>query len=586
MKRWSAVAIALASVAALYLTSREATPPPNAPPAQTVPTYDFEFDATTSAPQDLGPAPSVLSGRTRLKGVLSIEFAGSTRVLKLVRVDEIELKVGEQARADVSALRLALEGHRARWQLGEADRLTGVTVDEGAPPLYENLALTLSGELQAERRTEASWTTTERTARGVAEVEYRREASRILKTRRTYSELTGLGAARRVETLNAVSEFDFDEAGTLQTVLATEKLTARGAGETVARSEVTLRVRRRAEEVAREPAPRFAEASRMPGEAVQPADAARQHLEQRIDGLTPEDLLAGIDRLAALGDSPDRLRFAVRATGLLRAQPQLATALGERAAKATGSAERGFVLDLLVGGGTPEAQAALRAAVSSPAALADRERVTQFARLGLVEHPTPETVAFVEDAWQRADGKDRRDRALVVGALAASVQRDGDPARAEALGRQLAEALATAKDERDTLASLRALGNAGLDAQVSRVVRETSNPSPPVRAVAAFALRKTRTVEARRALSSLTEDPALEVQRSAFHGLGTLSEFEADALSARVTHINAATELVTALAPFVGRKSVAEALAVLAKRPGLEPQVRERIRTLLEEAPR
>ena len=584
MKRLVAVAVVLAAGVALWAL-RPAEPVAAEPPApRAVPLYDFEFDATTTAPQGLGPTASMLSGRTRLTGQFSLETSGSTRELRLVRLDEIELKVGEQAKTGAAVLRAALEGHRARWQVGEGDVLQGVTVDVGAPPLFENLVLTVIGELQLERRSEAAWSTTERTARGVAEVDYSRDGTRVTKTRRTYSELTGLGASTRLDSLAAKAMFELDDEGVLRSAEVTEKLSASGADAQTATSEVRFTVHRGDTTAVAEPVASFTGTSRLPGQAVQPTDAARQHLTQRINGLTATELTEGISRLAALGDSPDRLQFAIRATGLLRAQPELATPLGERAALTKDSAERGFVLDLLAGAGTPEAQAAMRTAVVSPLALADRERVTQFARLALVEHPTPETVAFVEDAWQRAEGKDRRDRALVVGAIAAAVQRDGELARAEALGQQLAEALASAKEERDTLALLRALGNSGLDSQVNRVVRETSNPSVTVRSVAAFALRKMQAPEARRTLVSLTEDPAIEVQRSAFHGLGKLSVAEAEELSARSPRISATNELISALAPFAARRPVRDAFIAMAKRPGLEPQARERLRTLVEEA--
>jgi len=568
-----------------YWAFRPSEPVAVAPAApRGVPLYDFEFDATTTAPQGLGPTASMLSGRTRLKGQFSLETSGSTRELRLVRLDEIELKVGEKTKTEAAVLRAALEGHRARWQFSDGDRLQGVTVDVGAPPLFENLALTLTGELQLERRSEATWSTTERTGRGVADVDYSRDGKRVTKTRRTYSELTGLGAATRLDSLASKATFELDDEDVGGRAGVTGSVGAGGAERQTATRGGGLPVHRRDTTAIAEPVAGFTETSRLPGQPVQPTDAAQQHLAQRINGLTATELTDGILRLAALGDSPDRLQFAIRATGLLRAQPELAVPLGERAALAKDSAQRGFVLDLLAGAGTPEAQAAMRATVVSPLALADRERVTQFARLALVEHPTPETVAFVEDAWQRAEGKDKRDRALVVGAVAAAMKTDGELARAEALGQQLAAALASAKEERDTLALVRALGNAGLDSQARHVIRETTSPSVTVRSVAAFALRKIEAQEARRTLLSLTEDPAIEVQRSAFHGLGKLSVAEAEELSARSARISATTELISALAPFASRLPVRDAFTELAKRPGLEPQARERIRTMLEEA--
>ncbi len=561
--------------------------------------YRFRWETTTRAPQAMsGAGASVVEGRTALEGVLTLgATAGDARTLELqlprLEVVEVQLLSGAKA-AEGAPLKAALEGRRAWLALGEHGALTGVTTEAGAAPLFANLALALAGELQHERRPAPEWTSRERTARGLAEVRYRWAAAGaqtvLFKERVRYVELAGLGASKTPGALESRAELRFDEQGVLRQLSMSETLEARGAAAEPARSTVRLTLEwegAQAQLVAARPA--ALEAPRLPGQSLQPADARLQHLAQRVDGLTPAELTESIDRFVALGSLPDQPRFLIRATGLLQQQPALAAPLGVRAAATASSSERAFVLDLLAGAGTPEAQAALRSAVGSAGALADRERVTQFARLALVEHPTPETVAFVEQAFTTASGKERLDRALVLGAVAHALHTHGEPERAQELGARLAEGLAAAATPKETAAYLRALGNAGLEAHVPQVIARLSSAEPLVRSVAAYALRKTRVPAARQALLGLVGDASADVQRNALHALDGLEGLpEAAAISAQVrrgvTAPRAASDVVTALAPFAGDAAVRAALQQLAAAPESEAQLRERVRTLLEEA--
>jgi hypothetical protein len=558
--------------------------------------YRFRWETTTRAPQAMGAAgASVVEGRTLLEGELSLgAFAGDARTveLRLPRLDRVEVQLLSGAKgASGSALEAALVGPRAWLALDEHGALTGVTTETGAAPLFANLALALAGELQHERREAAEWTSHERTTRGLAEVRYRWAAEdRLLKQRVRYVEVVGLGASTSPGAIESSGELRFDGRGVLRQLSLAETFAASGGGAEPARSTVRLSLEwhgEQTEPIAARPA--TVEAPRLPGQSIEPADARVQHLAQRVDGLTPAQLTEGIDRFVAVGQLPDQPRFLIRATGLLQQRPELAAPLGARAAGTASSSERAFVLDLLAGAGTPEAQAALRGAVMSSAALADRERVTQFARLALVEHPTPETVAFVDQAFTSATGKERLDRALVLGAVAHALQAQGEPERAQQLGLKLVEGLAAAATPKETAAYLRALGNAGLEAHVPLVMSRLSDGDPLVRSVAASALRKTRVPAARQALLGAVGDASADVQRSALHALGRLEGVpEAVAVAGHVRRgviaLRAASDAVTVLAPFASDGAVRAALQQLAAMPGSEAQLRERVRTLLEEA--
>ncbi|MDP3231946.1 MAG: HEAT repeat domain-containing protein [Myxococcales bacterium] len=615
MRRWHVMASAgllgLLAAVGWYLSARSpvpveasaarvATSPAVEAPSKAAVRYRFRWETTTRAPQAMsGAGPSVLEGRTMLAGLLSLgATAGDPRTLELQlpRLEGVEVQLLSGAKRDnAPLLKAALEGRRAWLSLDEHGSLTGVTTEVGAAPLFANLALALAGELQHEHRPAPEWTSREHTARGLAEVHYQWVTEgpgpgRLLrKDRVRYLELVGLGAATSLSALDGHAELRFDERGVLRQLSVRETLEAVGAAAEPTRSTVRLTLEWDGEQpgvVAARPA--VVEAGRLPGQVIQPHDAAAQHLAQRVAGLTPAQLTEGIDRFVAMGSLPDQPLFVIRATGLLQQQPALAAPLGLRAGATASSSERAFVLDLLAGAGTPEAQAALRAAVVSASAVADRERVTQFARLAFIENPTPETVAFVDDAFTTATGKERLDRALVLGAVANALQTHGEPERALQLGTKLVQGLEAAATTKETTAYLRALGNAGLEVQVPRVVARLSHPEPMVRSVAAYALRKTRVPAARQVLLGAVGDSSAEVQRNALHALDRLDRSEAVAVAAQVNRgavaPRAANDVVTALSPFAGDAAVGAALRRLADAPGSEAQLRERVRTLIEEA--
>ena len=84
---------------------------------------------------------------------------------------------------------------------------------------------------------------------------------------------------------------------------------------------------------------------------------------------------------------------------------------------------RAFICDLLSSAGTPEAQAALRDALGSDAALSDPERYpAMLQRFSFVMKPTPETTTFLETQMAAGKGVDRLAAAHSLGAAARPVQ--------------------------------------------------------------------------------------------------------------------------------------------------------------------
>lgn len=88
------------------------------------------------------------------------------------------------------------------------------------------------------------------------------------------------------------------------------------------------------------------------------------------------------------------------------------------------------------------------------------------------------------------------------------------------------EALLLAELAADVDGAIRALGNAGFERHVDKIVARKSDTREDVRASVAAALRKTRVPRATRALLELSNDPGIIVQRTAYQ---SLSEHPLDA---------------------------------------------------------
>jgi hypothetical protein len=314
--------------------------------------------------------------------------------------------------------------------------------------------------------------------------------------------------------------------------------------------------------------------------AIALAGDERSTLAKKVDGLTRIELYEGL-----AGAVADENRWLWRASGLVEQDPSLAAELGDRVAAGELAGQRAeLALDLLAAAGTPEAQAALRVALASPAVRAARNYDLMVQRVSLVAHPTPETARFASELY-RASGS--VPTAYALGAVARHLAESGDATGATRYTTQLSEALARSDAPREQAALLGALGNAADPSRVPLVVRFATSDVATVRAATARALRDTDTPIARAELHALFADPTTAVQHQAIEALRkhALGATDLGTLAAHVDTLHGGNEdgLVT-LAAAHGAAGTG-LLRAIAARPSTFPELRARIATLLERSP-
>lgn len=534
---------------------------------------------------------AVLAGVTALDADLELrgygEHDGLTVLgLRLTRLGEAKLVLfGSPALQDRAALEAALVGPEALLFLlpsGDVQRLA--VPREGN--VFASLVQTIVGEVQWPLRAGPRWTLLEATARGRAETRFERGAVTLTKQRVRYPLLNGLGAALASPELNARATLTLSPEHQLVAADTAEDLAGLTADGRRATSRLSLKVTARGTTTFSPAALPRAEQTLALDEKQAPADAQQQLLSQRIAGLSAEELFDGVAQLGASGVLPDLGAFVARASGLLLSRPELCARLAEHASQPGLSArEREFSLELLAAAGSPEAQAAMRAILSSDE-VADPQRRQRFLRLSLLKRPTIETVRFVDDEWRRAAGQDQQTLALVLGSVAGELART-EPQLAQASLTELAHALERASGGRDQQHLLAALGNAGSEAHVDDVLRWVNHPDPDLRWAALDALRATPTPAARAAMLRATTDANARVAEYAVGRLGewqpTVAEREAIVAAMRSGRLpwRAAHTVVTALAPYVSEPQVRALFEWLRGQAAVDPSVWRRIDSLL-----
>lgn len=565
-------------------------------------TFHWRLAWASSAALTVDPGKGALAfeGTSRVEGVLRARGLGPSDghhavAFSLLEASLLEVTLNGQSARDPAGLKAALVGHEAVALFDDAGALVAVRFLPDAEPLFQTFLQSLLGDAQQVVQPGARWTAAESTVRGTATVEYSVEGARLHRRRSRYDALVGLGRDAVPTSLTSSGEATFDARGGWATVTLTERLLAQTPdGRTqVAAVHLSLVPTEPVEAAAEAPQALLSRVSspQDAGAVTPPRTAAQQMLAQRIDGLTPTQLMEGLGRFGTLPASTEKHRFALRATGLMLAHPELC---GEVATQLAGEGldreTRAFGLQLLAATGTPEAQAAMRAFLSSPAIAQSEHRGWLTVQLGLLERPTAETVAFTQGAFAEGTGTTKYDAALALGATAGAHERQGGGLQTGL--DDLARALDETRDEPRQVALLRSLGNAGAERLLPAVLARTEARSPAVRRAAADALRKTPTPTARQALERLATDADVGVQRQA---LATLAEFPFEAETVERLHagvragrLGPATSgaLVSFLAPHVDAAPGARALlADLLSRPVPDPSIHTRIRSLLGDLP-
>lgn len=577
---------------AWWLTRPAPAAPPAHAPVSTGSERTWRVSVRGHAELPLAPSKPAVPSDVVTTGVLRVRGYGADANgfqqlgLSLASLDEATMTLGSTpAMQDRAALEAALTGGEAVLTLRPEGDLVDLDFTPGSHNVFRSFAQTVAGELQLPVRDGASWTLLDTTLRGKAEATYARTATGFHRARTRYAKLTAFGDGLRDVTVAAETSWVTSAAG-LQSVRSTEVLegvTPDGVP-VVSTLELTLEPLGAVPLVAALPTQLD---DSEPGRIDRPADMREQFLAQRVDGLTPQQLMEGV-MVHGTGASPQAIaEFLPRASGLLLQQPELCAVLAERAKNArTPVSERTFALEVLAAAGSPEAQAAMRDILSSDAMRADPNRRERFQRLSLLVRPTKETVAFVDDAWRQGTPDERRTLSLVLGATAGQLARSGDEAAASPFVTELSQALRSASDAKEREYLVGALGNVGLEQSVPDVVAALEDSNAAMRTQAVLALRKTPVPEARRAVTQALQDPEVSVQAAALEVLlrwtpdaaeraALVEGLRSGRLSPALGH-----QVLNALAPFAGEPDVRAALAWLSTQPAADPSLQRRARVL------
>jgi hypothetical protein len=255
------------------------------------------------------------------------------------------------------------------------------------------------------------------------------------------------------------------------------------------------------------PADLHAWASRDPSAPPDREEAQRAFAQQMAQDMTLGEIRGALVALE-VGSIPPR-RFMSKAAGLLRGWPETAHALLEPGRALEGNASRQLVFDILVAGGTTEAQAVMRELFAHALEEDWPELPLLVNRFGFLERPEPETVTFVVEveAAARARGHDplARSSLYTFGSLARQLEYD-DPWAAASLHARLIEAFEEATVSESRVAAIAGLGNAGRPSDRARLLPLLHDPDDFVRAFTAGALRHMGDAEVEAALLRLLAD--------------------------------------------------------------------------------
>ncbi len=500
-------------------------------------TADTQGQVAESADQ----GPTLLALRAAIEGEIALERVGGGErgarlALSYTRIDKYAFSMqGNDSRASAAELARALVGKTAYLDVDERGRIESISyaedADNGQRIALRSLALELNYTLP--EAAAESWTAEEEGSLGRARVQYQKGASTLLREPLRYTRLDAAvePALAGAQELKGGAELALDGAGVPLSIDDSEtvRYTRRGEGKPAVDATWSFKLRRTGvappgRQVAR------ASAAQPLGEPV--ADPGRrERMDRRMaEGVSLDTALSRVDAFAAGAKMPhDQL---VKIGAWLRLHPEEMPRLVEKFEEPA-MQRRGHeaVLDVLVACGSPQAQKAMREALSSDAAkAAPQELFGLVQRFSFLGAPDAESVRFLEESY--AGARAAQNRTFAEGALVAlgsTVRQNANrnPALAsEANGRVLSEL--GGGDLAMQRAALAALGNAAQPQNVSIIASYANDADGLTRTEAARALRSVDSPEARNALLQLAADPDALVAGSAFDSLTQQSLGDSD----------------------------------------------------------
>jgi HEAT repeat protein len=254
-------------------------------------------------------------------------------------------------------------------------------------------------------------------------------------------------------------------------------------------------------------------------------DLAATEVEERIEDKMQREQLKNEtwDTLWAKAQDPtvNEPEVFLQLRALFKLHPEECKKAAEALARLGSNKDTSFMLltNALAATGTPEAQAALRAAIDGSTGKRDNQQV-MVAELGMLIHPEQETEAYARDVVaHHIDGETRNVAQLALGSMASALA-EADPQRADALVGEALQRAHDAKSLDERVTALHALGNTSSPRAFDALRAAASDPDYRVRTTAAAALRYIVGDEAEHLLLGLAvRDPEHAVRAEAVSSL-------------------------------------------------------------------
>lgn len=537
--------------------------------------------------------------------VEAVHGSEATVVLSFTDVRRQKLEVlGAAAFPDREHAKQALVGRQAKIRIGTDGRSREVAFEAGTPDVFMNIvqwvvaqsSLSLAPSAQG-----AAWESTERGPFGMSRVLYSRRGAGLERVRSEYVSFDAFAnstdSALHVRELSGKSSL-LVRGGKLENVLTEERLRVDGAaGTRELEGSVRFELRLvRVDRGAAAPARVAYGPAESAGEPVVGPETLAKLLEQRVAGMTREDLLRDLQQFGAGGVLPAHTRWLWRATGLLKQDPALASELSRIALQHSATDKtKSLVMDLLASVGHADAQRAMRQILDAPSLARSPVRAALVQRISFLEHPSRETVGAAWAAYEA--GKDSGFQDLAVAsahALAASAgaaRMSGDEVLAGEIVSELGRQIAAAPDRETQAHLLGALTNARGDEVLAIAKPYAGSEEVALREASAEALRNVHSAESTALLLELIGDSAFPVQSSALASLGTrpLRSSEFRRIQSWLAEGKLGTRLEGALLSLVQSSvgSVPEATSIarsIAEHPAASAATRARARAMLDQA--
>jgi len=545
--------------------------------------HRFAFTYTQQVKADAMPTPTgpgvqqnasaVLGGDVALAGHFTLEGRSAPRgdgaaelLMRFEGLSQHRFNLqGQSLLPDAETVQAQLLGEAALVKMSARGEVQEISFGEQAHPMFERLVqLVLSESQLSLEPVDRTWQREERGLHGHALTDYdlrSKDAQRavVQKRRTSYQELQALplheGELRQqlVYQLSA----QISRQGMLESLRGEERLTASSGGRDLLALHSSLTIKHVGSAPGGQATASAFSKRRALGEIGLSEEVERKELRERAEGLTREQMKADLERFGFGAQMPDHNKWLWRSAALIRLEPELVDDLVEFfQSKKIRHEGRALALDLLVGAQTYRAQQGILTALHTPAALQDDRYPLLFQRINLLTHPSPETIAFLEQTQVRGKGMQPALATNALGSAAGHLVRAGELERGQAIGNRLLAQLREQRSPEDQALYLTALGNAALPNHAEVLRGYASVPSSKVRWQTAASLRKFKDDASRATLLELVADPVERVQIRALESLHARKDLSAkdrrqisELVSARRLAEIAYNPMITVLAP-------------------------------------